>query len=280
MDQRRLSDKNRGVRRRTQDNWCPGANQVDGQRQSKEQCARATRYGLGPLTSKAGVAVPSAPTWDVREMLRTVSPPRTQSQESRLGTPNETVSQASMNASNLPTITPAPAGSSSATTAPAEEVLSTSVPLWNRPDPNAWVQYKTDMLATLNIYTLTSRADDRRMTDGNGPTVSGLYLISIVDWLLAEQEQFSSAIALRFVDLDGLPQDNTMGPLNTRSLMDVRRRAKELMPPLRKGKRVISPRRTSPIINTAVLQAAGLIAGRIFESISQSYLGERRWQEL
>ena len=69
-------------------------------------------------------------------MLRTVSPPRTQSQESRLGRPNETVSQASMNASYLSTITPASAGSSSATTAPAEELESTSVPLWNCPDPN------------------------------------------------------------------------------------------------------------------------------------------------
>ena len=53
---------------------------------------------------------------------------------------------------------------------------------------------------------------------GDGPTVSGLYRIPGVDWLLVEQEQFSSAITLRFVDLDGLPQDNTFGPLNTRSL--------------------------------------------------------------
>ena len=48
-----------------------------------------------------------------------------------------------------------------------------------------------------------------------------------VDWLLAEQEQFSSAITLRFVDLNRLPQDNTFGPLNNRSLTDVRRRARE-----------------------------------------------------
>ena len=92
------------------------------------------------------------------------------------------------------------------------------------------------MLATLNMNTLTSRADARIMKDGSDPTVSGLYGISGVDWLLAEQRQFSSATALRFVDLDGLPQDNTMGLLNTRSLTDVRRRARELIPPLRKGK--------------------------------------------
>ena len=79
------------------------------------------------------------------------------------------------------------------------------------------------MLATLNMNTLTSRADARRMMDGNGPTMSGLYRISGVDWLLAEQEQLSSTTALRFVDIDGLPQD-------------VRRRARKLIPPLRKGK--------------------------------------------
>ena len=55
-------------------------------------------------------------------------------------------------------------------------------------------------------------------------------------WLLAEQEQFSSATTLWFVDLDGLPQDNTFGPLNTRSLTDVRRRARESTPPFQRGK--------------------------------------------
>ena len=74
------------------------------------------------------------------------------------------------------------------------------------------------------------------MIGGDGPTVSGSYRIPGVDWLLVEQEQFSSATTLRFVDLDGLPQDNTFGPLNTRSLTDVRRRARELTPPARKGK--------------------------------------------
>ena len=48
-----------------------------------------------------------------------------------------------------------------------------------------------------------------------------LYRIPGVDWLLAEQEQFRSAITLRFRDLDGLPQDNTFGPLNTPYLTDV-----------------------------------------------------------
>ena len=57
-----------------------------------------------------------------------------------------------------------------------------------------------------------------------------------MNWLLVEQEQLSSATALKFVDLNGLPHDNTMGSLKTRSLADVRRRARELVPALRRGK--------------------------------------------
>ena len=66
--------------------------------------------------------------------------------------------------------------------------------------------------------------------------MSRLYRIPGVDWLLAEQEQFSSTTTLRHADLNGLPQDNTFGPLNTRSLTDVRQRARELTPPARRGK--------------------------------------------
>ena len=75
-----------------------------------------------------------------------------------------------------------------------------------------------------------------RMIGGESPTVSRLYRIPGVDWLLAEQEQFSSSTALRHADLNGLPQDNTFGPLNTRSLTDVRQRTRERTPPARKGK--------------------------------------------
>ena len=74
------------------------------------------------------------------------------------------------------------------------------------------------------------------MIGGESPTVSRQYRIPGVDWLLAEQEQFSSTTTIRHADLNGLPQDNTFGPLNTRSLTDVRQRARELTPPARKGK--------------------------------------------
>ena len=71
---------------------------------------------------------------------------------------------------------------------------------------------------------------------GDGPTLSGLYRIPGVDWLLVEHEQFRSATTLRLVDLDGLPQDKNFGPLNTRLLTDVRRRARELTPRSQRGK--------------------------------------------
>ena len=119
---------------------------------------------------------------------------------------------------------------------PAEVVEPGSVLLWNCPDPSHWGQYKTDMSTKLNMNTLTCREDLMRMIGGEGPTVSRLYRIPGVDWLLAEQEQFSSTTTLQHADLVGLPHDNTFGPLNTRSLTDVRRRARELTPPARKGK--------------------------------------------
>ena len=102
------------------------------------------------------------------------------------------------------------------------------------------------MSAKLNMNTLTCREDAMRMTGGESPTVSRLYRIPGVDWLLAEQEKFSSSTSLRHVDLNGLPHDNTFGPLNTRSLTDVRDRPG-------KGRHLLaranSRRRTSPITN-------------------------------
>ena len=185
-------------------------------------------------------AAPVAPSSDVRDRLGTAPPPRRQPLESRLGRSvdqNQTSSQTVSRTNNPPaTATPVFSTSQSTSAVPAEGVEPSSVLLWNRPDPSGWGQYKTDMSARLNMSTLTCREDARRRIGGDGPTVTRLYRILGVDWLLAEQEQFSSATALRFVDLDGLPQENTFRPLITRSLTDVRRRAWELTPPARKGK--------------------------------------------
>ena len=114
------------------------------------------------------------------------------------------------------TATPASKTGQSTSAVPTEGVEPKSVLLWNRPDPSGWGQYKTDMSVKLNMNTLTCREEDaRKMMGGEGPTVSRLYRIPGVDWLVAGQEQFSSATTLRYVDLNGLPRDNTLGPLNT-----------------------------------------------------------------
>ena len=175
---------------------------------------------LGPLAMETGGTAPIAQSSDVRERLGTAPPPRRQPLESQLGRPidqSQTSSQTVSRTSNTPATVPAPAGSPSTSASPAEGIEPNSVLLWSLPDPSGSGQYKTDMLANLNMNTLTCRADARKMMGGEGPTVSGLYRISGVDWLLVEQEQLSSATTLRFVDLEGLPQDNSFGPLNTRS---------------------------------------------------------------
>ena len=195
---------------------------------------------LGPLAMETGSTAPVAPSSDVRERLGTAPPTRRQPLESRHGRSidsSQTSSQTITRTSNQPaTTTPASIGNPLTRAPPAEGVEPGSVLLWNSPEPSGWGQYKTDMSTNLNMNTLSSRVDARRMMSGDGPTVSGLYRMPGVDWLLAEQEQFSSATTLKFVVLDGLPQDNTFGPLNTRSLTDVRRRARELTPPSQRGK--------------------------------------------
>ena len=195
---------------------------------------------LGPLAMETGAAAPVAPSSDMRERLGTAPPQRTQPLESRLGRSvyqNRTSSQTVSRRNDPPaTATPASTTGQSTSAVPVEGIESSSVLLWNRPDPSDWGQYKTDMSAKLNMKTLTCREDARKMIGGESPTVSRLYRIPRVDWLLAKQEQFSSANTPRYVGLNGLPQDNTFWPLNTRSLTDVRRRARELTPPARKGK--------------------------------------------
>ena len=175
---------------------------------------------LGPLATETATAAPVAPSSNVRERLGTAPPPRTQPLESRLG---RSVDQSRNNSQTVSrrrdppaTANPASTAGPSTSAVPAEVVEPGSMLLWNRPDPSPWGQYKTDMSTKLNINTLTCRENAMRMIGGEGPTVSRLYRIPGVDWLLAEQEQFSSTTTLQHADLNGLPQDNTFGPLNTR----------------------------------------------------------------
>ena len=166
---------------------------------------------LVPLTMEAGATAPVAPSSDVRARLGTAPPPRTQPLESRLGRlvdqsriSSQTVSRRSDTSA---TATPASTTVKSTSAVPMEGVEPNSVLLWNRPDPSSWGQYKTDMSAKLNMSMLTCREDARKRIGGEGPTLSRLYRIPGVDWLVAGQEQFSSATTLRYVDLNGLPQE-------------------------------------------------------------------------
>ena len=60
-----------------------------------------------------------------------------------------------------------------------------------------------------------------RMLNGARLSVNRLYSVTGVDWLIAAGLNFSSTTALRFADLEGLPLNNTMGPVNSRPLQDL-----------------------------------------------------------
>ena len=82
--------------------------------------------------------------------------------------------------------------------------------MWSRPIPSPWHVYK-DELMKLDLQRVSFIEDARRMLNGATLSVSRLYSIN-----------FSSTTALRFADLEGLPSNNTMGPVNARPLQDVR----------------------------------------------------------
>ena len=74
----------------------------------------------------------------------------------------------------------------------------------------------------LNLQTVRFAADAIRMLNGARISVNGLYSIVGVNWLTAAGINFSSTNALRFAELEGLPSNNTMGPVNARTLQDVK----------------------------------------------------------
>ena len=93
--------------------------------------------------------------------------------------------------------------------------------MWSRPIPSPWHVYK-DELMKLDLQRVSFIEDARRMLNGARLSVSRVYSITGVDWLIAASINFSSMTALRFADLEGLPSNNTMGPVNARPLQDVR----------------------------------------------------------
>ena len=87
-----------------------------------------------------------------------------------------------------------------------------------RPDrssliPSPWHIYKDDLMK-LNLQTVSFAADAMRMLNGARLSVSGLYSITGVDWMIAAGINFSSTTALRFANLKGLPSNNTLCPVN------------------------------------------------------------------
>ena len=74
----------------------------------------------------------------------------------------------------------------------------------------------------LNLQTVRFAADAMRMLDGARLSVNRLYSKTGVDWLIAAGINFSCASALRFVNLEGLPSNNTMGTVNARPLQAVK----------------------------------------------------------
>ena len=93
--------------------------------------------------------------------------------------------------------------------------------MWSRPIPSPWHVYKDDLMK-LDLQKVSFAVDARRMLNGPRLSVSRLYSITGVDWLIAASINFSSSTALRFADIEGLPSNNTMGPVNARPLQDVR----------------------------------------------------------
>ena len=93
--------------------------------------------------------------------------------------------------------------------------------MWSRPIPSPWHVFK-DELMKLDLQRVSFIEEARRMLNGARLSVCRLYSITGVDWLIAAGINFSSTTALRFADLEGLPSNNTMGPVNARPLQDLR----------------------------------------------------------
>ena len=74
----------------------------------------------------------------------------------------------------------------------------------------------------LDLQRVSFIEDARWMLNGVGLSVCRLYSITGVDWLIAVGINFSSTTVLRFADLEGLPSNNIMGPVNARPLQDER----------------------------------------------------------
>ena len=94
--------------------------------------------------------------------------------------------------------------------------------MWSRRIPSPWHVYKQDLM-NLNLQTVRFAADSIRMLNRARLSVNGVYSItSVDDWLIAAGINISSTSPLRFVDLEGLPSNKTIGPVSSTPLQDVK----------------------------------------------------------
>ena len=174
-----------------------------------------TRLGTVPAVTTYRPQSSSEPgqRTDVQDRLGEAPIRRTISPRRRLGPVNPTVEMTSTSRSDT----------RSGTTSTSREERRPdrkSLMFW-RPIPSPWHMHKEDLMK-LNLQTVSFAADAMRMLNGARLYVNGLYSITGVDWLIAAGPKFSSTTALRFADLERLPSNNTMGPMNARSLRDVK----------------------------------------------------------
>ena len=150
---------------------------------------------------------------DVQDRLGEAPLRRTINPRRRLGPVNSTAETTSTSKSDT--------RSETTSTSREERRPNRSSLMWSRPIPSPWHIYKDDLMK-LNLQTVSFAADAMRMLNGARLSVSGLYSKTGVDWLIAAGINFSSTTALRFADLEGLPSNNTMDPVNARPLQDVK----------------------------------------------------------
>ena len=140
-------------------------------------------------------------------MRRTINPRR------RLGPFNSTVETTSTSRSDT--------RSETTSTSREERCPNRSSLMWSKRIPSRW-HIDKDVPMKLNLQTVSFAADAMRMLNGTRSSVSGLYSITGVNWLIAAGINFSSTTALRFADLKVLPSINTMSPVNARPIQDVK----------------------------------------------------------
>ena len=157
-----------------------------------------TRLGAVPAVTIYRLQISSEPgqrtdvqdRWGEAPLRRTINPRR------RLGPVNSTAETTSTSKSDT--------RSETRSTSREKRRPNRSSLMWSRPIPSPWHIYQFDLMK-LNLQTVSFAADAMRKLNGARLSVSGLYSITVVDWLIAAGINFSSTTALRFADLEGLP---------------------------------------------------------------------------